>query len=339
MILTKRFLIGALSSLVATGAFSYHNIPQCFKTGFTSIRNLSLESASRTNRKFDLIVSFGGIAKNQDEKHIFVVNADKNEKETFFLKLFGEDATFLNLSPRLSFFGVADGVGGYNKYGIDPSFFSFTLMKFCLLASSQFISDYQAGAQSQKIVNEAYNTLINLNDPVLGGSTILVASFDHQTGNLNVCNLGDSKLLILRNLENVFSTDSQQHYFNCPYQLGSEPRSDKLVRLMIRPGMAQVADIELKEGDMVIIASDGFFDNVFFREIIPIVDLTKDGQNSYECCKSLLKMAREFAFDEHRQSPFSVECYKETKSRYDGGKKDDITLIFAIVVKNSHYSE
>lgn len=35
-------------------------------------------------------------------------------------------------------------------------------------------------------------------------------------------NLGDSGLIIFRDGNIVFKTVEQQHYFNCPYQLGTD---------------------------------------------------------------------------------------------------------------------
>ena len=39
-------------------------------------------------------------------------------------------------------------------------------------------------------------------------------------GLLHVLNLGDSGLHLIRNGVSVFQTNEQQHYFNCPFQLG-----------------------------------------------------------------------------------------------------------------------
>lgn len=39
---------------------------------------------------------------------------------------FGEDAWFMSSSPQACIMGVADGVGGWRNYGVDPGKFSMT---------------------------------------------------------------------------------------------------------------------------------------------------------------------------------------------------------------------
>uniref|UniRef100_A0A8R1E8N9 Protein phosphatase n=1 Tax=Caenorhabditis japonica TaxID=281687 RepID=A0A8R1E8N9_CAEJA len=45
--------------------------------------------------------------------------------------VFGDDAWFISRFKNTFVVGVADGVGGWRKYGIDPSAFSRRLMKEC----------------------------------------------------------------------------------------------------------------------------------------------------------------------------------------------------------------
>ena len=43
----------------------------------------------------------------------------------------GEDAFFLSKTKKkFDFYGVADGVGGWRRQGVDPSIFSSTLMRY-----------------------------------------------------------------------------------------------------------------------------------------------------------------------------------------------------------------
>ena len=64
-----------------------------------------------------------------------------------------------------------------------------------------------------------------------------------------------------------YPLQAQQHSFNCPYQLASPtkwPEADK-------PEDADVYEIELLPGDIVILGSDGLFDNMWNYELEAIV--------------------------------------------------------------------
>jgi len=71
-------------------------------------------------------------------------------------------------------------------------------------------------------------------------------------------NLGDSGYMIVRKKEDqghdlIFRTTEQQHKFNHPYQCGTNYKL---------PYAAQDLKHEVKENDVVIMASDGLFDNL-----------------------------------------------------------------------------
>lgn len=66
----------------------------------------------------------------------------------------------------------------------------------------------------------------------------------------------------------VFNSPSQQHRFNCPYQLGDlslVPEADS-------PESAMVFDLPLEPGDFLVMGTDGVFDNVFPEEIAELCD-------------------------------------------------------------------
>ena len=63
------------------------------------------------------------------------------------------------------------------------------------------------------------------------------------------------------------SEQAQQHSFNCPYQLASPtkwPEADK-------PEDADVYEVELLPGDIVVLGSDGLFDNMWNHELEAVV--------------------------------------------------------------------
>ena len=59
----------------------------------------------------------------------------------------------------------------------------------------------------------------------------------------------------------------QQHSFNCPYQAGSprlHPNSNTA-------NDAEVYELDLQEGDLVVMATDGVFDNLWDRDLEKIL--------------------------------------------------------------------
>lgn len=52
------------------------------------------------------------------------------------------------------------------------------------------------------------------------GSCTACLSLITSDGHVHVLNLGDSRMHIIRGGATIFGTREQQHFFNCPYQLG-----------------------------------------------------------------------------------------------------------------------
>ena len=61
--------------------------------------------------------------------------------------------------------------------------------------------------------------------------------------------MGDSSLFLFGS--RFFKTKEHQHYFNCPYQLGTNGDKEFLKY-----------ELTVKEGDRIVMGSDGLFDNL-----------------------------------------------------------------------------
>jgi serine/threonine protein phosphatase PrpC len=93
-----------------------------------------------------------------------------------------------------------------------------------------------------------------------GSSTVLVAHFDGQF--LNASNIGDSGFLVIRNGEVYQKSKPMVYGFNFPLQIEKGDNPLKLV---------QNYTIELEDGDVIVTASDGLFDNVYEQEVATMV--------------------------------------------------------------------
>lgn len=108
--------------------------------------------------------------------------------------------------------GVFDGVSGaYEAMGVDPRLYSQTLAAL----TREKVQEY--GAES--VVKAAIDA--SLENTTIGASTACVVGMD-RVGRLFGINLGDSGVRIVRDGKVIWRTKEQQHFFNCPYQLGSD---------------------------------------------------------------------------------------------------------------------
>lgn len=153
---------------------------------------------------------------------------------------------------------VADGVGGWAESGIDPAIFSKKLCKnidYLVDSNETYINDPKA------LLIEAVSK-----NGETGSSTCVIATLDKQKPQLLTCNLGDSGYMILRksglDLIQIFRSKEQTHAFNFPYQVGTGGDD---------PAKGDENLHELQDKDIVILASDGLFDNLFNVKIIDLV--------------------------------------------------------------------
>ena len=104
-----------------------------------------------------------------------------------------------------TYFGVADGVGSWREYDVDPREFSHRLMEECenvLLESCH--EDPREGKKSRRVLSpadilgKAYDRVVA--DNIIGSSTACVALFDNTRHQLHFSNLGDSGIIVLRHI-------------------------------------------------------------------------------------------------------------------------------------------
>jgi len=223
----------------------------------------------------------------------------------------GEDAYFISTDGKA--LGVADGVGGWSLHGIDPAIYARSMMKDAKLAYEEL--GYKL---PQEMLTYAYERA----KTIQGSSTACVLSIDGSI--LRTNNVGDSGFLIIRDEKIFFRFKEQLHSFNYPYQLGTASANV--------PSDASDVSFELKEGDIVVVGSDGLFDNLFDGEILDIV-LTHQG--SENVAEVLAKTAFMKSSSMSLETPFrKTACELGLVESPLGGKLDDITIIVARATLN-----
>ncbi|KAG9306054.1 hypothetical protein G9A89_020249 [Geosiphon pyriformis] len=213
----------------------------------------------------------------------------------------GEDAFFTLDLKRHVVLGLADGVGGWAEVGVDSSEFSWHLMNNAKAAAEKGIEGSRLFRslklkhfKPEEIMQMAYRKLVE--------DQIVVAE---------AANLGDSGFQILRESTMVFGSCGQQHAFNCPYQLAINRRDNQWKS--DSPREAERSRFHLFNGDVVIVASDGLWDNLFMHEIEAIVksELNLDkSEGNFSIAKrianKLVYQAKARGHSTDQPSPFSI---------------------------------
>lgn len=101
----------------------------------------------------------------------------------------------------------------------------------------------------------------------------------------------------------------------------------------------------MKDGDLIVLATDGYFDNVYSEETLelihhgmkPVWENTSEDDNDElvtatirNLAKTLTDRARRLSLNPKRLSPWA-KAARAHGSHYRGGKVDDITCIVTLV--------
>ncbi|KAJ8532590.1 hypothetical protein K7X08_012513 [Anisodus acutangulus] len=227
----------------------------------------------------------------------------------------GEDAHFICTLTQAV--GVADGVGGWADLGIDSGLYARELMSHSLAAIQE---EPKGSIDLIRVLEKAY-----VRTKAKGSSTAcIVALVD---GGLYAVNLGDSGFMLVRNGCAAFKSPSQQHGFNFPYQLDCNNAGDS-------PSSAIVFKITAAPGDVLIVGTDGLFDNLYDEDISGVViQAMEAGLEPQMTAQRIAELAQQRAMDQTKSSPFS-DGAREAGFEYHGGKLDDISVVVSYVMSN-----
>ena len=233
--------------------------------------------------------------------------------------------------------------------------------------------------EPRHIMKEAYRKV-----DAHGSSTAWIAVIQNKI--LKVANLGDSTWILVRysfseNKSKVLlKTEEQHHNFNAPYQLSNLPENLKSVGIFDseysakpkfwkdKPSDSVLYQSKVEEGDIVICATDGLFDNLFINEILNIVDvfiselissssipslyclhnyskgISQELRNEWMTLKNAKRLAKVLVQEAYRKSrsqvcftPFGKKFSKlkimkdKEILRWNGGKLDDIWAVVGFI--------
>jgi protein phosphatase PTC7 len=236
---------------------------------------------------------------------------------------------------------VADGVGGWNESGVDPSKYSNEL---CRNVYSEFLRHgHKYYSQLKSIFAEACAKTFSV-----GSCTFVMCTLDLEKDYIHTLNLGDSGYMLIRghqekithsnkalqkiiknekveSLEILHKSEEQQHSFNFPFQVGTEGDS---------PYDSHINTHLIKENDIIVLATDGLWDNLYENQILQILQPYYENSEVLRDINSIAakiaEICERFSINQKYKSPFSAR----SGGLYLGGKPDDITIIVAQIVKN-----
>jgi serine/threonine protein phosphatase PrpC len=190
-----------------------------------------------------------------------------------------------------------------------------------------------------------------------GSTTVLLAALDNSTkihGKLHpmiaVLSIGDCELLMLRrtngrqnDLEAVFHTEMQRIDYNVqtPLQLArvdgriDEDFDESIALEVIEKGSA-VHCVSAYEGDILIMGSDGVFDNLFLDEIVEICNEHMRPPKRTEFVpmlpNTLTQVAQKIVLASHAKSDAKSGQFLDTPIG-KGGKVDDTAVVVSEIVE------
>eukprot|EP00270_Netrium_digitus_P003069 TRINITY_DN1348_c0_g1_i3.p1 TRINITY_DN1348_c0_g1~~TRINITY_DN1348_c0_g1_i3.p1 ORF type:complete len:367 (-),score=97.07 TRINITY_DN1348_c0_g1_i3:41-1141(-) len=318
------------ATTVSSSAFASGGLARATQTKAVSGR----EGASSSGRKLEMAVA-SNVIPHPDK-------VDKGREDADFISLHTDvldddeqAAADSKCLTNTAVICVADGVGGWADEGVDPA-----------LHSREFVGHIESAlnmAHDQVVENP--RLLLHMAHSATaaeGAATAIVGVMD-ESGLLKVANLGDCGCRVVRRGQIVFASQPLQHFFDCPYQFGSES-SDTADK-------AKVYEVQLQAGDTLVMGSDGLFDNVFDRDLAAVVSIFggRDEVSAARTSAALAALAAKKSLDTAYESPYVVEAVSKGQDlplwqrvlgkKLMGGKPDDITVVVAHVVAEGESDE
>ncbi|CAM9704782.1 unnamed protein product, partial [Phaeothamnion confervicola] len=293
-----------------------------------------------------------------------------------------EDAHFMlsvswptHFTDTVHYVGVADGVGSWRALGVDPREFSHRLMHWAqqyMLSTAPGPGDAELKPppKPHQVLSAAWEMTVG--EKVIGSSTACVATLDYELDQLTFSNIGDNGVVVLRHIDSdvagymrekqtprhlrrsdlrlAFISQQQLRSFNLPYQFGytNVPADQGNFET---PRDAVNTSVPVAPGDIIVIATDGLYDNMELDELCslaldweykwfggPMRGLEEHNNAAVtDLAEILAKRARELSLDSTRDSPFALLA-KENDIMWGGGMPDDVTVVCLRVIKKRRAS-
>ena len=245
-------------------------------------------------------------------------------------------------------FIVSDGIGSWKHHGIDPSIYS----KHLCLEISKTITNTTTTTNTPITNLTTYKSLITTSittlnaHHILGSATFCSLYINIKALKMYSVSLGDTVFAILREdallvkgssckYSVYFKSKEQYHSFNTPFQCGHISNADIACSIDM--------SFDIKERDVIIIGTDGLWDNISLEHIVEVCNTCCNGKDvTWNDIKDItVTLADEAKMNSQSKvinSPFSKRA-KEYGVKYVGGKPDDIAVVVVFIKKGYNDKE
>jgi protein phosphatase PTC7 len=178
---------------------------------------------------------------------------------------------------------------------------------------------HEDGGSIKEIIEKLADAADFATRAATGASTALVATIG-KDGFLRVLNIGDSVCLVVRGDKVVARTKEIVHFFDCPYQLSedSPDRAQDGTRL----------NFEVLPGDVVVMGSDGVFDNLDDTRIIETI--ASSPERASVIARRIADLSRKISLDDNAVTPYAKLAKRNGFEDFQsgrGGKLDDVSCV------------
>ena len=174
---------------------------------------------------------------------------------------------------------VCDGVGGWLKYDIDSGYIA-----------RQMCRNMKTYSENENnpidILEKSYNKIVENKEVDSGSTTVCLLSLQDYI--LKSANIGDSGYLIIRNNKKLFRSLRRGIRYPVPDQLAiisDEFKNEKFASDKVSDAINETHI--LKTGDIIILATDGLWDNIHDSD--DILSLQLHLHDARKCCEILMK--------------------------------------------------
>jgi len=184
------------------------------------------------------------------------------------------------------------------------------------------------------ILQTAYARVKEARVPGLSTCLLLCLTDEPSQGKPSACVhvaiVGDPVLLVLRDNQKLFRTREQFGDWDVPSFLGRAMLPSKGAKSIV------VNSVRVKADDVLVVGSDGVFDNLQDSEIQRIVREVSEGaarDKGWEkrAAREIARLAFHASVDPSRTTPYGERALREHGYLMFGGKEDDITVIVSTI--------
>ena len=250
-----------------------------------------------------------------------IVPSEGNNK---MYKIGGDTLIIKDLNNGTLLIGVAD-----NAYedSLEPETMSKALMENIVSPSSPFLGDKES---PKEWIQHSHEIICNTSEessdfPPYGLTTACVAIIGPKR--VDCANLGDSSIMIINPAGDIVyksnpEKENQQYEFNVPFLLYKNKSLGKTADDCFTKGW------DLQKGWRVLIGTDGVFDNLCIKDIIEEV---KQNHSAQETADNIVEKAYTVSQNPEAKTPFGEKARDNDKNYKTENKRDDMTLIVAII--------